>query len=223
MGDKIIITKDGIIQRINSKYEEICNKINMNENLCDLKTDIIDFYNEIDNAIVSFFLLENAGDGIKKLYNRCDSNPVVSSINFEFAFNQYKEYLTGMKKYIDDSKQKDLSDPEIINTINNIITKDDDFIRSIFVFGENKNNAEVKVNLNEALECLNTLFCLRNTISEFKQEPISNSILDKLAVLSKIKMVYFASTEIFNQIARIAGEVNGDCNEPCEKPVYAVF
>lgn len=219
-GDKIVINKDEILRDMEIGFKNVCGMLENSENPDCSENTIKDFYDTIDRSIVSFFYGDNAGFGIKKMYGNKSGS--VKAMDFAFAFNQYQEYLKGMKTYIDEFKMAELSNPEIIEKINDVILKDDDFIKSIFCFGENKNNAEAVVSIELALQCLNTLFSIRDIVNEFKQEIRQVTILDKLANLSRVKMLYYAVSGIFNQVARIADELNG-VKPAVEKPVFAVF
>ena len=224
MNEKLVINIDEIIQRVKYNFEETYNKIKAAERPCELTSEVDRFFSCVDEAIVCFFYSNNAGDVLKKMYSMVGDNRMVKSMDFGYAWDQYKEYLCGMKKYVREAQDKVVDTSEIEQMINDIILKDDDFIKSLFLYGENKNNTEKEMPLIEALKCVNTLFPIRDAAKEFMDETCTGTLFDKLYLLSKMNVMYYSVTGIMKQTERIVAELNGEVNSSSEvTSMYAVF
>ena len=95
MNEKLVINIDEIIQRVKCNFEETYSKIKTSERPCGLTSEVDRFFSCIDESIVCFFYSDNAGDVLKKMYTMIGDNKV-KSMDFEYAWDQYKEYLGGI-------------------------------------------------------------------------------------------------------------------------------
>lgn len=228
MEEKLQINVRDIISGLQMNFEEIHKKVSENDCVCELKEEIDGFFDFVDSSIVATFYFDNGGNAIKRLLVKAEeqnSSTRVMAMDFPYAVNQYMEYLDGMKKYIDESKGKDLDSPEVNDSFNAILMKDLDFIRSIFDRDfEKTNNPEVSKSLSEALNCVNVLLRIKDIVASFKNESCVDSIFDKLNFLSKIRFAYYSTCGVLEQLVFIVNQVNGVVETPVSNnPVYAVF
>ena len=223
MNEKLVINISAIIQAMESNYNGVYHKIRESENPSELKSDIDGFFDSMTDSITSFFYLDNAGCACKQLYT-LNENTVVKAMDFEYARKQYFEYLEGMRRYVEEAKTKDIDNSEITQTINDIITKDEDFIKSLCIIGENIHNPEKETELCNALKCLEVLCQMKYTIEDFKRESCCDGLFDKLYLLSKVNFVHHASLGMMTQVERIVKEINGETEVPEEPAIkYAVY
>lgn len=222
MEEKIMIKIDDLLQQIKSNFEETCDAVN--ESGGSAKDNVVDFFEKVTSSIVSFFYFDHAGDAIKSLYEKAETcNPSVKCMDFAYAVFQYGEYLKGMNKYINNAPLTELPE-EMVNSISDIMLKDEDFIQSLFDYGNNKNNQEKELPLSVALsKTANILFEVKDIVIGFHNDRLTGTVCDKLVLLSKVRFAYYAVTGIFKQLERIVNEVYNPSEPEPEKPMYAVF
>ena len=223
MNEKIMLNELPVLSGMEACFNGLISKIKCTENPSELNDETNKFFECVLNKFVEFFYFENAGETIKKLHCPNLGERMVKVMDFDYAWKQYMEYLNGMKTYVDNARNKDLNTEDIKKQIEDIILKDEDFIKSLFVYGENKNNPEKEMPLKDAINYLNIFFNVKNTAMNFKCDTYTSCPFDKLYLHSKVSVIYYASKGIAEQTRRIVDELNGDKKDCGTAIKYSVF
>jgi len=228
MEPKIILNIDEFLENLKSPCVQLTEHICRFNSASECIEEYKNFFDLIETAHRNFFTNEIAGRAIKLLYDR-DQTQSVMCMSFHYALDQYNEYLNGMKKYVEESRNRQLDEQEktkVVETIEDIIMKDKDFIQGLFRFGDNKHNEERLMPLSDAMNNIVCLFKIKDIALKFREETYTDSPFDMLYMHSKVYMVYTAFVGVCKQVKRIVDQINGDVageEQVSDKPRYAVF
>jgi len=196
-----------IQEEITKKYEDIKSKIQESSGAIEYKEEILQFLKFIEDKIREFFQIEYAGSAIKNLFSYGDKT--VNCMDFEYANGQFKAFYDGMLRYIDESKDKDLSGIEVRESIDKVINNIFNFMDASFSLSDGSRNPEKPMSVADALCCANMLILLKEEFGRYSNIEYTNTYLDKMIALTILAYGYYASVNMMNQICKINDAVLG--------------
>lgn len=206
-----------------AEFESFIGFISSEDNAIEIKNKLNTFLESIKRQIESFFLYSNKGNLIKELFTK-DESKIVSTIDFSYGMNQYMEYFAGMQKYINETKEKMISCDELIEKVKSIMQNDTNFIKSLFVRGENVHNKEITIPAYQAAYCTNVLIELKNYISNtFSQAEFNGNILDKLLAQSIANASFYIMNGVMREVDEISNQLNSTGVTQTDPVEYKVF
>jgi hypothetical protein len=192
------------------------------------ETDLHDFLEYVKDSIKNFFYLDQGGKSIKDMADFIGTNPnkEVSVVNFEYALTQYSEYLKGMNTYIGKAKENGTLSEEAKAQLDEVIGKDEKFIRSLFDIDVCSENSPEKITAREAFGLPALLLEIKNTyIPSWEEVNLTQTDIDKLIFLSIIRVAYYSTTGIMKSIDSVTSQLNQNETSPEveEDRSYGVF
>ena len=211
---------DGIKESLDTAFNSIVNEINNANDLSQVVPEVKEYFEKVSKLVTEFFYTDNAGGCIKKLFT-VGLVKQVHYKDFEFGLDQYKKYLEGMKDYLEKSKSE--VPTEMVDSFNQIIEKDENFIKMLFL-DSTGSNPERPGSLLEALNEFKILAYLKDLSDEFSDKISKDaSSPNKLMVLSTVRCVYYIFRGMMNMLMKIVEDEKPESNPATTAPVYAVF
>lgn len=216
---------NGVKESLDTAFNTIINVINNATTMTSVIPDIKKYFEEVETMVNGFFLYDNAGNAIKKLYI-CNPKNQVQCKDFYFGVDQYEKYMEGMKSYIKDfdSKTNNGLPTEMVDSFNQVLDKDEDFIKMLFI-DNGGSNPEVSCSVSEALtKSLTPLIKITEMINKFKDFNFTDSPSSKLLALSSVRFCYYLFRGVMDTLVNMLNSLRGMKTSEKFDPVgYAVF
>ena len=216
---------NGVKESLDTAFNGIINHINNATTMTSVVPEIKKYFEEVETMVNGFFLHDNAGNVIKKLYI-CKPETQVQCKDFTFAVDQYEKYMDGMNSYIKDfdGKAGNGLPTEMVDSFNQVLDKDEDFIKMLFI-DNGGSNPEVSCSVVEALnKSLTPLIKITEMTNKFKDMNLTDSPSSKLIALSSVRFCYYFFRGVMDSVVNILNNLQGMKTSNNLDPVgYAVF
>ena len=216
---------NGVKESLDTVFNGIINTINNATTMTSVVPDIKKYFEEVEAMVNDFFLYDNAGNAIKKLYI-CTNGKQVKCKDFLFGVDQYEKYMEGMKTYIKDfdGKSNNGLPTEMVDSFNQVLDKDEDFIKMLFI-DNGGSNPEVSCGVDEALtKSLTPLIKITEMTNKFKDFNFTDSPSSKLLALSSVRFCYYLFRGVMDTVVEMLNSLQGMKTPETLDPMgYAVF